>query len=65
MRPKIKKRTYQWRNAIERLQYIRKCIALEETLLHSQEWAVTKTKAKLERLERDRGKVAAGLVKRA
>ncbi len=64
MRAKQAKTAYQWADATERLQGIRKCIALQETRLHAQEWAVSKTKAKLERLERDRSKVTTGLVKR-
>ena len=65
MRANIAKRTYKWRNAIERLQDIRSAIEREETTLHAQEWAVTETKSQIARLERDRGKVASGLVKRA
>ena len=64
MRARQAKTAYQWANATERLQSIRKCIALQETRLHAQEWDVSKTQAKLERLERDRSKVQAGLVKR-
>ena len=65
MRATMAKTAYQWADATERLQSIRKRIEREETVLHAEEWAVTKTKAKLERLERDRAKVCTGLVKRA
>ncbi len=58
------KRTYKWRNAVERLQYIRSCIEHKERLLHTQEWAVTKTKGQIGQLEVDRLKVQSGLVRR-
>ncbi len=61
--PKLK-RTYKWRNAIERLQHIRHAIERAEILLHGQEWTVTQTKNRLARLEHDRAKVEAGLVRR-
>ena len=60
-----KSRTYRWRNAVERLQDIRGAIDRLEVQLYAEEWAVSKRKSEIARLERARVKVCDGLVKRA
>lgn len=64
MRAKISKTAYQWADATERLKSIRARIVSAEVLLHNQEWTVTRTKQRIARLEKDREKVEAGLVRR-
>lgn len=53
---------YGFHDAVERLQHIRQAIAREEVKLHGQEWAVSKTKHTIARLEYDREKVHRGIV---
>lgn len=53
---------YGFRNAYERLQFLRHAIEREEASLHGQEYDVAKTKLNIKRLERDRLKVQRGIV---
>ena len=59
-----KRKRYGFRNAVERLQYIRHAIEREEGQLHSEEWAVDRRKSTIARLEHDRDKVQKGIVVR-
>lgn len=65
MRARQAKTTYQWVDAVERLKSLRYAIEVEERVVHAVEWRLTKAKAKLDKLEHTRDKVAAGLVRRA
>ena len=57
-----KRKRYGFHNALERLQYIRKAIEREEVQLHGEEWAVSRRKSAIARLEYDRDKVERGIV---
>lgn len=64
MRCEMRGKKYGFRNAYERLQFIRHAIKREEASLCGQEYDVTKTKLNIKRLEHDRLKVQQGIVLR-